>query len=182
MAVSVPEPSSSVSKNRAGNKARVAIVIATTLCVAASCSTRITPDAGGRVSAVVSQVVDGDTVHVTFGSQSEEIRLIGVDTPETVHPTKPVQCFGPEASKHTKELLPKGTRVFLVRDVESRDRYGRLLVYMYRASDNLFVNYELIHGGWARPYPYPPNTALETSFAEAAFHAQSQQRGLWRHC
>jgi micrococcal nuclease len=148
----------------------------------ASCSTRIETDAGGRVFATVSQVIDGDTVHVTIGGTTEEIRLIGVDTPETVHPTKPVQCFGPEASQHTKELLPRGSRVYLVRDVESRDKYGRLLAYMYRATDDIFVNYELVYNGWARPYPYPPNTTLESSFAEAAFHAQSQQLGLWRHC
>lgn len=148
----------------------------------ASCSTRISPDAGGRVFATVSKVVDGDTVHVTVGRTTEEIRLIGVDTPETVHPTKPVQCFGPEASQRTKELLPRGTRVYLVRDIEARDRFGRLLAYMYRASDDLFVNHELVFGGWARPYPYPPNTALEGTFAMAATHAQSQQLGLWARC
>ncbi len=147
-----------------------------------SCSTRITPDAGGRVSATVSKVIDGDTVHVTIGGRTEEIRLIGVDTPETVHPTKPVECFGPEASQHTKGLLPRGTRVYLVRDVESRDRFGRLLAYVYRVSDNLFVNHDLVFGGWARPSPYPPNTTLETVFAEASAHAQSNQLGLWSQC
>jgi len=147
-----------------------------------SCSTRITPDAGGRVSATVSKVIDGDTVHVTIGGRTEEIRLIGVDTPETVHPTKPVECFGPEASQYTKGLLPRGTRVYLVRDVESRDRFGRLLAYVYRASDNLFVNHDLVFGGWARPSPYPPNTTLETVFAEASAHAQSNQLGLWSRC
>jgi micrococcal nuclease len=162
--------------------ARTSILIVASLLVAASCSTRISSDAGGRVFAVVSKVVDGDTVHVTIGGASEEIRLIGVDTPETVHPTKPVQCFGPEASQHTKELLPRGTRVYLVRDVESRDRFGRLLAYVYRASDDLFVNYELVFNGWARPSPFPPNTTLETDFAEAAFHAQSNQLGLWGRC
>ena len=152
------------------------------MCVVASCTTRISPDAGGRISATVSKVIDGDTIHVSLGNSTEEIRLIGVDTPETVHPTKPVQCFGPEASHHTKELLPPGTRVFLVRDVESRDKYGRLLAYVYRAQDELFVNFELVYNGWARPYPFPPNTTLEASFAEAAVHAQSQHLGLWRQC
>lgn len=152
------------------------------MCVTASCSTRITPDAGGRVIATVTSVFDGDTIRVSVESTSEDIRLIGVDTPETVHPTKPVQCFGPEASAHTKQLLPRGTRVYLVRDVESRDRYGRLLAYVYRASDNLLINDELIRGGWGRPYPFPPNVALDSTFAEAAFHAQSQQLGLWSKC
>ena len=152
------------------------------MSVATSCTTRITPDAGGRVFATVSHVIDGDTVHVSIGGTTEEIRLIGVDTPETVHPTKPVQCFGPEASAHTKQLLPKGTRVYLVRDVESRDRYGRLLAYMYRAADNLFINNELVFNGWARPYPFPPHTTLETTCAESAHHAEAQRLGLWGHC
>jgi len=182
VAVLAPEHSSSASKSRAGTVARTSILIVASLFVAASCSTRISSDAGGRVFAVVSKVVDGDTVHITIGGVSEEIRLIGIDTPETVHPTKPVQCFGPEASQHTKELLPRGTRVYLVRDVESRDRFGRLLAYVYRASDDLFVNDELVFGGWARPSPFPPNTTLETDFAEAAFHAQSNQLGLWGRC
>jgi micrococcal nuclease len=182
VAVSARELLSSASKQRAGKVVRTITFLAITLGVVASCSTRIESDAGGRVFAVVSQVVDGDTVHVSIGGTTEEIRLIGVDTPETVHPTKPVQCFGPEASQHTKSLLPRGTRVFLVRDIESRDKFGRLLAYMYRVSDNLFLNYELVYNGWARPYPYPPNITLETTFAEAAFHAQSQQLGLWRHC
>ena len=147
-----------------------------------SCTTRISPDAGGRVFATVSEVIDGDTLHVSIGGMKEEIRLIGVDTPETVHPTKPVQCFGPEASAHTKQLLPRGTRVYLVRDVESRDRYGRLLAYVYRATDDLFINNELVFNGWARPYPYPPNTTLETTFAESAHHAETKQLGLWSRC
>ena len=182
MAVSVRAHSSSASNQRAGIIARTITLIVATLCAVASCSTRIESDAGGRISAVVTQVIDGDTVQVSIGGRTQDIRLIGVDTPETVHPTKPVQCFGPEASQHTKQLLPRGTRVYLARDIESRDKYGRLLAYVYRSADNLFVNYELVYNGWARPYPYPPNTTLESTFAEAAFHAQSQQLGLWRYC
>lgn len=179
---SVPERLSSASNFRADIIVRIIALVVVTASVTTSCSTRITPDAGGRVYATVSQVIDGDTVHVSIGGRKEEIRLIGVDTPETVHPTKPVQCFGPEASAHTKELLPKGSRVYLVRDVESRDRYGRLLAYLYRAEDNLFINNELVFNGWARPFPYPPNTTLETLFAASAHHAESQQLGLWGHC
>lgn len=182
VAVSVPALSSSACRQRAGAIARITTTIAVSLSVTASCSTRISVDAGGRVIATVNRVFDGDTIQVTVGSAKLDIRLIGVDTPETVHPTKPVQCFGPEASAHTKQLLPPGTRVILLRDVEARDRYGRLLAYVYRASDNLFVNYELIEGGWGRPYPFPPNVTLESTFAEAAFHAQSRQLGLWRKC
>lgn len=148
-----------------------------------SCTaTRISSDAGGRILGTVSHVSDGDTLSVTIGKHTETIRLIGVDTPETVHPTKPVQCWGPEASAHTKNILPTGTKVFLARDVEARDKYGRFLAYVYRASDNLFINKELIINGWARPYPFEPNTSLSVDFAEAAAQAQQNQLGLWAHC
>ncbi|MSV36649.1 MAG: nuclease, partial [Actinobacteria bacterium] len=81
----------------------------------------VTPD--GRVHGVITHVTDGDTVDVRFGSNTEKIRLIGVDTPETKHPTKPVGCWGPEASAHTTALLPPGTDVYIVRDAEARDKY-----------------------------------------------------------
>ena len=72
--------------------------------------------------------------------------------------------------------------MFLVRDVEARDKYGRLLAYVYRASDNLFLNLELVSDGWARPYPFEPNTTLAVDFATAANMAQQEQLGLWAHC
>lgn len=149
----------------------------------ASCSTtRIQQDAGGRILATVSHVSDGDTMSVSVGDRTETIRLIGVDTPETVHPHKPVQCWGPEASAHTKSSFPTGTKVYLARDIEARDKYGRLLAYVYRASDNLFLNLELVSNGWARPYPFEPNTSLATDFAAAANIAQQEHLGLWAHC
>lgn len=148
-----------------------------------SCTaTRIPTDAGGRIVATVTHVSDGDTLSVKVGGHTETIRLIGVDTPETVHPTKPVQCWGPEASAHTKSIVPPGTKVFLARDLEARDKYGRFLAYVYRASDNLFVNRELVADGWARPYPFEPNTSLAVDFASAAAMAQQEQLGLWAHC
>lgn len=132
--------------------------------------------------ATVRKVVDGDTVVVRLGGRTETVRLIGVDTPETKHPTKPVGCFGPEASAHTTSLLPKGTEVALVRDVEARDKYGRLLAYVYRLSDNLFVNQELVAGGWAVPLSIEPNTAHESLFAAAATSAEAADLGLWGRC
>lgn len=183
MAVSELARSSSASnsKTRVTSHALTSLVAA--LCVVlVSCTTRITPDAGGRVSGTVTGVVDGDTMRVSFGNRTEEIRLIGVDTPETVHPTKPVQCWGPEASSQTKTWLPKGTQVYILRDVEARDKYGRLLAYVYRSADNLFINKELVAGGWARPYPYEPNTSLQAVFAQAAYEAQTSNLGLWAHC
>jgi micrococcal nuclease len=121
-------------------------------------------------------------VRVKVDGRDETVRLIGVDTPETVHPTKPVQCYGPEASAFTTSTLSKGTEVRLVRDIEARDAYDRLLAYVYRASDNMFVNLELIRQGYARPYPFEPNTAHKADFAQAAWDARDAQRGLWRVC
>ena len=131
---------------------------------------------------VVVSVTDGDTFTVDIAGNREKVRLIGVDTPETKHPTKGVQCWGPEASQFTQTLLAVGTRVRLVRDVEARDRYGRLLAYVYLADTNVFVNRELVRLGFARPYPFEPNTSHKTDFAEAAWEAQGARRGLWGAC
>jgi micrococcal nuclease len=140
----------------------------------------VAPD--GRVHGVVTKAADGDTVAVRFGSTTEKIRLIGVDTPETKHPTKPVGCWGPEASAYTAALLPPGTDVYVVRDVEARDRYKRLLAYVFRTADNLFVNMELLAGGWGVPLSIAPNTAFESDFAAASYSAQQANLGLWAHC
>ncbi|CAB4368026.1 unannotated protein [freshwater metagenome] len=91
-------------------------------------------------------------------------------------------CWGPEASAHTTALLPPGTDVYIVRDAEARDKYKRLLAYVYRSADNLFVNYELVAGGWGVPLSIAPNTAFETDFAAAAYSAQQADLGLWGHC
>ena len=131
---------------------------------------------------VVVSVADGDTFTVELGGKREAVRLIGVDTPETKHPTKGVQCWGPEAADFTKALLAVGTRVALVRDVEPRDRYGRLLAYVWLADTNLFVNRELVRLGHARPYPFAPNTTHKADFADAAWEAQGARRGLWGAC
>lgn len=158
----------------------VALVVSTMLI--SSCTTRIDTDAGGRVVGTVTAVADGDTITVRIGGTEEQVRLIGIDTPETVHPGKPVQCWGPEASRRTKQLLPVGTKVSIARDVEARDAFGRLLAYVWRTDDGLFVNRDLVAGGWARPYPYPPNTAFEPDFEAAAFAARRDGLGLWARC
>lgn len=132
--------------------------------------------------ATVIEVVDGDTVVVDIGGQQETLRLIGVDTPETVDPDQPPECFGAEASVHTKGLLPVGSEVRLTRDVEARDRYDRLLVYVERAEDGLFVNLDLVAGGWADDYPYPPNVAHQREFALAVSQARADGLGLWGAC
>jgi micrococcal nuclease len=129
----------------------------------------------------VVKVVDGDTIHVALGGAREKVRYIGVDTPETRHPTKGVQCFGRRASAFNARLVG-GERVRLVRDVEARDRYGRLLAYVYRVRDGLFVNDELARQGYATPLPIAPDVRHADTFAAAARDAREHGRGLWAAC
>lgn len=140
------------------------------------------PQAGGPGAATVVKVVDGDTIKVRMGRHTESVRLIGVDTPESVKPNSPVECFALEASAHTKELVPPGTAVRLVRDVEARDRYDRLLAYVYRQSDGLFVNLALARDGYAAPLTIAPNIVHAAEFAAAAADARQAGRGLWASC
>lgn len=133
-------------------------------------------------AAEVLRVVDGDTIVVDIGGLEESVRLLGVDTPESVDPRSPVECFGTEASRHTEALLPPGTDVHLVRDVEARDRYSRLLAYVYRADDGAFVNLELVRDGFAAVLTYPPNVAHADDFTAAAAEARTEGLGLWSAC
>jgi micrococcal nuclease len=132
--------------------------------------------------ATVERVVDGDTLVVRVSGRRDRVRLIGMDTPESVKPNTPVQCFAIEASNRTKALLPARTPIRLVGDVEQRDRYKRLLAYVYRASDNLFVNLALVREGYAVPYTFPPNVAHTSEFVAAADDAREAHRGLWSTC
>jgi micrococcal nuclease len=137
------------------------------------------PAGDGRAS--VRRVVDGDTVEVRVGGRDETVRLIGIDTPETVDRRSPVECFGEQASDRTKALLPAGTDVRLVADVEARDRYDRLLAYVYR-DDGTFVNLALVEDGYASVLTYPPNVAHVGEFTAAAARARDEGRGLWGAC
>lgn len=137
---------------------------------------------GATSEASVVRVVDGDTVIARLaGGRVERVRLIGMDTPESVRPGTPVQCFALRASAVTKHLLT-GRRVRLVEDREPRDRYGRMLAYVYRQPDGLFVNEELVRRGLARPYPYAPNTRFAGQIAGLARAAQTAGKGLWSAC
>lgn len=142
-----------------------------------------------EANAVVEHVVDGDTIDVRLGSASgsatgteERVRLIGIDTPESKKPNTPVECFALEASAGTAQLLPVGTPVRLEQDVEARDRYGRLLAYVRRASDGLFVNLELARAGYASVLTYPPNVAHTDEFVTAVAAARASGVGLWGRC
>jgi micrococcal nuclease len=133
-------------------------------------------------AAKVTRVVDGDTIAVSIAGKTEKVRLIGIDTPESVKPGTPVQCFALEASDHTKHLLPAGTSVRLERDVDGRDQYGRLLAYDYRQQDGLFVNLALVRDGFAVQDTIPPNVAHVDDFTRAAAGARQAGRGLWSRC
>jgi micrococcal nuclease len=133
--------------------------------------------AGDVVS--VTRIVDGDTMAVSTG---ETLRLIGIDTAETKHPSEPVECFGAQATQHATELMGPGTSVRLVYDVERTDRYGRTLAYVYRVADDLFVNLQMVRDGFAVMATYPPNVAHVEAFRAAEQEARSANRGLWGAC
>jgi micrococcal nuclease len=137
--------------------------------------------AGASGDGRVVKVVDGDTIHVVLSGRRETVRYIGVDTPETKHPTKGVQCYGRAAAAFNARLVG-GERVRLVGDVEQRDRYGRLLAYVYRARDGLFVNAELARLGYARPLSIAPDVRHAARFAALAREARDQGKGLWLVC
>ncbi len=109
----------------------------------------------------------------------ERVRLIGIDTPESVRPGTPVECFGRAASAATERLV-EGRRVRLELDVERRDRYGRLLAYVHRGGR--MVNATLVREGYATPYTVPPNVRHAERFTALARRARREGRGLWSAC
>ena len=136
-------------------------------------------DTPQSASAVVTRVVDGDTVEVQLDGETEDVRYIGVDTPETVKPGAPVDCFGPQASDFNHRLVER-RRVRLVFGVERRDRYGRLLAYVYLG--NRFVNAELLRRGLAETLTIPPNDRFAARFERLEIAAARAGRGLWGAC
>jgi micrococcal nuclease len=127
----------------------------------------------------VVKVIDGDTIDVSIDGKTERLRLIGVDTPETVDPRKPVQCFGKEASNHAKELLT-GKKVSLERDdsQDDRDKYDRLLRYVF-LEDGTNYNKQIIADGYAHEYTYNIPYKYQSSFKQAQKDADSNNKGLW---
>jgi micrococcal nuclease len=131
--------------------------------------------------AQVLRVVDGDTIRVRVDGRTERVRYIGIDTPESVKPGTPVQCFAKRASAANAQLVA-GRSVELVGDVEHRDRYGRLLAYVYREPEGTFVNAELVRDGYARTLTIAPNVAHARELADLARTARREGRGLWSAC
>jgi micrococcal nuclease len=127
----------------------------------------------------VSRVVDGDTIYVSAGGRSEDVRLIGVDTPETVDPNRPVGCYGPQASAFMKHWLT-GRPVTLVYDRVLHDKYGRYLAYVY--TDGASVERRLLRLGYARTLSIPPNVAHAAEYSALESAAAVAGRGLWSAC
>lgn len=143
----------------------------------------------GHEAAVVTRIVDGDTIVVEVTGRSrgpgagraevgEEytVRLIGIDTPESVDPRSPVECFGKEASAATEALLA-GADVRLVKDVSETDRFGRLVRYVYLEEE--MANARLVVNGYASAYTYPPDVRHADLLARLQGQAESEDRGLW---
>jgi micrococcal nuclease len=130
-------------------------------------------------SVEVTRVVDGDTVEVLIDGQEEDVRYIGVDTPETVKPGAPVDCFGPQASSFNHRLV-EGREVRLVFDRERRDDYDRLLAYVYLG--DRFVNAELVRRGLARTLTIRPNDRFAERLKRLEIAAARAGRGLWGAC
>lgn len=145
------------------------------------CSATTDVGSTGTQNATVTRVVDGDTIKVRVGGRTERVRYIGVDTPETVKPNSPVECFGRAASDFNKQLVA-GEAVTLSYDAEQRDRYGRLLAYVRRARDGVFVNEELLQRGYATTLTIPPNVRYAARFRSVQRDAREAGRGLWGSC
>ena len=160
------------------------VLVAFALAAAGILRPGLTPegDSGSDTAdGTVTRVVDGDTIHVALAGQDETVRYIGVDTPESVKPGTPVECFAKAASAANHRLVD-GRRVRLDYDAERRDRYGRLLAYVYRREDGAFVNASLVRDGYARPLTIPPNVRFADRFTALARVAREERRGLWRAC
>ncbi len=144
---------------------------------------------GERTAAEVTRVVDGDTIEVVVTSKEAgpgmgetkpgrayDVRLIGIDTPESVRPGTPVECFGKEASAAAEALL-EGRDVLLVKDVEETDQYDRLLRYVYLGQE--MANARLVANGYAHAYTYPPNVRHANLLVQLQREARQSARGLW---
>jgi micrococcal nuclease len=144
-----------------------------------SCSATSPSPISGRSSATVTRVVDGDTVIARVDGEELRVRLIGIDTPETVAPDQPVECYGPAASAFTHRRL-EGRDVELEFDVERLDRYGRTLAYVWLGGE--LFNETLVREGYAVVTTFPPDVRYVDRFVAAQRAAREQHLGLWGAC
>lgn len=156
--------------------AHVVVAIVATACASTAATTA--PSSTGATVPVL-KVTDGDTIHVRYQGRDERVRLIGVNTPEVDWYGGEAQCFGDEAGRYAQGRLT-GSSVRLVFDVDLRDRYDRLLAYVYLGDE--LVNLTLVQQGYARADPVPPDTRMAPLFANAEAEARQAGRGLWSAC
>ncbi|SRR5260221_7679520 len=138
----------------------------------------------GLEQGLVVRVVDGDTIEVNLQGQNIKVRYLGMNTPETVDPRRPVQCFGKEASNENKSLV-EGKTVLLEKDITDKDKFDRLLRYVYLRQDNgqyLFVNDYLVRTGFAQTNTFPPDVKYTQRFGQAETEARQNNLGLWKAC
>jgi micrococcal nuclease len=160
----------------------VATIVMLSMVQLGACTRTPAAPTGADGAAVVVRVLDGDTAIMRIAGAEESVRFLGIDTPEIAHPDQAEECFGPEAAGRVGQLLPPGTAVRLERDLEARDRYDRILAYVHRADDDLFVNETLVREGFADTLSIEPNTAHRTDLAGARAEARTEGRGLWARC
>ena len=167
------------SVRRVRRAAALLLVLAAAGALVLSASDEPTPDRGAAPTAGrVVRVVDGDTIRVRTGGGVETVRYIGIDTPESVKPGAPVECFAHRAAAENERLVG-GRRVRLERDAEARDRFGRVLAYVVREADGVDVNEALVRGGFAVLLTIPPNVRHAARLRAAAAAARRERLGLW---
>jgi micrococcal nuclease len=160
---------------------RASVVVLVAIVLNAGCADQPTtsPGVAPTLSVPITDVVDGDTIHVLLDGRIERVRLIGVDAPEIDHPDQPAECFGEESALFTRRRL-EGGRVEIEFDVERRDRFDRLLGYVFL--DGELFNATLVSRGFAIERAYPPNLARQEELRIAEIEARRNRRGLWGAC
>ena len=156
-------------------RARLLAAVAFVAVVATGIALRDAEDAPIIGATTVASITDGDTFRTV---DDIRVRFIGIDTPEVDDD----QCFADEATRHLTELIPPGTEVRLVTDVDPEDRFGRRLAYVHRASDDLDVGLAMAADGYALQLTVPPNVARDEEIRAAVAAAREAERGLWSAC
>ena len=130
----------------------------------------------------ITTVIDGDTITAMIDGKPMSIRLIGIDTPESSTSARPEECGGEEATQFLRRILPQGTPILLTRDQELLDPYDRLLAYVFRKNDGLFVNLAIAKYGMADELSFPPNTRHAAHIRKAVTAARTSGAGVWSLC